>query len=255
MLSRNGSVNIGILLAITLFELVAVSFSAAPDKDKPTYKITGSEATLVGTISFIGSPPGPMRIDMSADPACESVNPKRTTDWVIVTNQKLANAFVYVRGESLNAYLFDPSLAEVTLEHKGCRYVPHVLAMQTQQTLKIINSDPTTHNTHFGPKNNPEWNQSQPPGAVAIEHRFTSPELFIPVKDNQHPWEKAYVSVFSHPFFAISSTDGSYKISGLPPGQYTIVAWHERLGEQTVDVFLAGSERKNIDFTFRAPNH
>ncbi len=194
MLSRNGSVNIGILLAIALFGLVAVSLSAAPDQDKPTYKITGSE-------------------------------------------------------------VFDPSLAEVTLEHKGCRYVPHVLAMQTQQTLKIINSDPTTHNTHFGPKNNPEWNQSQPPGAVAIEHRFTSPELFIPVKDNQHPWEKAYVSVFSHPFFAISSTDGSYKISGLPPGQYTIVAWHERLGEQTVDVFLAGSERKNIDFTFRAPNH
>jgi hypothetical protein len=50
----------------------------------------------------------------------------------------------------------------------------------------------------------------------------------------------------------VSSTDGSYKISGLPPGQYTVVAWHEKLGEQTIGVFLAGSEQKNLDFTFKA---
>jgi len=96
--------------------------------------------------------------------------------------------------------------------------------MQTQQTLKIVNSDPATHNDHPTPKNNLEWNQSQPPGAAALEQRFGWPELFIPIKDNQHPWGKAYAAVFSHPFFSVSDKDGSYKISGLPPGQYSVVA-------------------------------
>ena len=248
------SAKLVVLLAIPLC-LVGISFSAAIHQDKPTYKSTGSEATLMGTISFAGTPPKPLRIDTSGDPICEMVNPDPTTDWVIVTNQKLANVVVYVRGELLNSYSFDAPSPDVTLEHKGCRYEPHVLGMQTLQTLRIVNSDPTTHNTHPTPKNNREWNQSQPPGAAALEQRFAWPELFIPIKDNQHPWEKAYVGVFSHPFFSVSGTDGSYKISGLPPGQYTVVAWHERLGEQTLDVFLAGSEQKNLDFTFKASDH
>jgi carboxypeptidase family protein len=246
---------IAVLLTIAVFGVVGLSYSAATIQDKPTYKAMGSEATLEGTISFVGKPPKPMHIDTSADPICGTINPDPITDWVIVTDQKLANVFVYVRGESLNTYSFDAPSGDVTLEHKGCRYVPHVLGMQTQQTLKILNSDPTTHNTHPTPKNNREWNQSQPPGAAALEQRFAWPELFIPIKDNQHPWEKAYVGVFSHPFFSVSGKDGSYKISGLPPGQYTVVAWHERFGEQTIDVFLAGSEQKNLDFAFKASDH
>jgi len=247
--------NIVILLAGTLCCLVGVSFSAAIHQDKPTYKTTGSEGTIVGTISFVGTPPEPLHIDTSADPICENVNPDPTSDWVVVNNQKLANVFVYVRGESLNAYSFEATSAEVTLEHRGCRYVPHVLGVQTNQTLKILNNDPTTQNTHAMPKNNPDWNQSQVPAGAALELRFRSPELFVPMRDNQHPWEKAYVGVFSHPFFSVSSTDGSYKISGLPPGQYTVVAWHEKLGQQTVDLFLAGREQKNLDFTFKASDH
>jgi len=255
MRSRNASSIICAVFTIALLGIMDLSFSAATNQDKPTYKITGSEATLVGTISFLGIPPEPLRIDTSADPICETVNPGLTTDWLVVNNQKLANVLVYVRGASLDAYSFDAPSPDVTLEHKGCRYVPRVLGMLQQQTLKILNSDPTTHNTHPIPKNNREWNQSQPPGAAAIEKRFASPELFIPIKDNQHPWEKAYVGVFSHPFFSVSGTDGSYNISGLPPDQYTVVAWHEKLGEQTVDVFLAGSEQKSLDFTFKASNH
>lgn len=243
-----------IFLAIT-FCLVGVSFSAEIHQDKPIYKPTGGEATLMGTISFSGTPPGPFGIDTSADPVCEKANPELLTDQVVVTDQKLANVVIYVRGEMLNWYSFDAPPADVMLEHKDCRYVPHVLGIQIHQTLKILNSDETTHNTHPTPKNNREWNQSQPPGSTALEQRFASPELFIPFKDNQHPWEKAYVGVFSHPFFSVSGTDGSYKISGLPAGQYTVVAWHEKFGEQTVDLFMAGSEQKNLDFTFKASGH
>jgi hypothetical protein len=251
----NALPTIFILLATLMTVFVTVPLNSATSQNKPTYRATGDEANLVGTISFAGVPPEPRRIDMSADPICEAVNPESATEDVMVTDSKLANVFVYARtGDPLDAYLFDVSSAEVTLEHKGCHYVPHVLGMQTQQILKILNSDPTTHNTHPTPKNNREWNQSQPPGGDPIEQHFPLPELFIPIRDNQHPWEKAYVGVFSHPFFSVSATDGTYKITGLPAGQYTIVAWHEKYGEQTVDVSFGSREQKRLDFTFKAAN-
>ena len=243
-----------ILLATQITIFTAVPLNSATSQNKPTYRATGDEATLVGTISFAGVPPEPRRFDMSADPICETVNPESATEDVIVTDGKLANVFVYARtGDALDAYVFDIPSAEVTLEHRGCHYVPHILGMQTQQILMILNGDPTTHNTHAIPKNNPEWSQTQPPDVPAFEKRIARPELLIPIKDDQHPWEKAYVSVLSHPFFAVSSKDGSYKISGLPPGRYTIVAWHEKYGEQTADVSIARKEQKTLDLTFNAP--
>jgi len=242
-----------IVLTTLITILSTVYLKSATGQNKPIYKPTGEEASLVGTISFAGVPPEPRQIDMSADPICETVNPESATlptEDVIVTDGKLANVFIYVRAaDPLDAYSFDAPSTEVTLEHKGCRYVPHMLGLQTEQTLKILNSDPTTHNTHPTPKNNREWNQSQMPGAV-IEQRFASPELFIPIRDNQHPWERAYVGVFSHPFFAVSNKDGGYRIAGLPPGQYTIVAWHEKYGEQKIDISVGSREQRTLDFTF-----
>jgi hypothetical protein len=252
---RNAFSTIGVLLATLIAILVTVALNSVTSQNKPTYKATGEEASLVGTISFAGVPPEPRQIDLSADPICEAVNPESATlptEDVIVTDGKLANVFIYVRaGDPLDAYSFDGPSTEVRIEHKGCRYVPHMLGMRTEQTLKIFNNDPTNHNTHWMPKNNREWNESQPPGATPIEQRFESPELFIPMKDNHHPWEKAYVGVLSHPFFAVSNKDGSYRIAGLPPGQYTIVAWHEKYGEQKIDISVGSREQKTLDFTFK----
>jgi hypothetical protein len=170
---------IGIFLSIgtLLFILVSIS-TATTTQEKTLYKPSGSEATIVGTISFAGTPQARV-IDMSADPICEKVNAERTSDWVVVTDHKLANVVVYVRSESLNAYSFDAPSPEVTLEHRGCQLVPHVIGMLPQQTLKILNSDPTTHNTHAIGKNNRDWNQSQSPGAAALKQHFSLPELFI----------------------------------------------------------------------------
>jgi len=249
------SLEFGSAVALGVLVLIGSSMNTATTQERPIYKSTGGEATIVGKILFAGKPPKPMRIDMSADPICYKVNPHPTTDWIIVNAHKLANVVVYVRSDSLDAYSFETPSSEVTLEHRGCRYVPHVLGIQTNQTLKILNSDPTFQNTYIGLKNNPYWNHAQDVGAPPLKLRLVSPELFAPVKTALHPWEKAYLSVFSHPFFSISGTDGSYKISGLPPGQYTIVAWHEKLGEQSVDLFLAGSEHKFLDFTYNASDH
>ena len=250
-----------VVIAATIFTVAAASVPTTTPSEKlrnqgkVVYQPTGSEGTISGKTLFDGQPPQPRRIDGSADPVCEAGDRELYTEDVIVKAGKLANVFVYVEsGDALNWYSFEAPTTEVSVAHNGCQLVPHVLGMRLQQTLKIANDDGTTHNSHLVPKMNPDWNQSQPPGAEPLTHKFTAPEIFIPLKCNQHPWEKANISVLDHPFFAVSGLNGAYSISGLPPGQYSVVARHERFGEQRSEVSVGVKETKNLDFSFKAPD-
>jgi len=245
------------LLTIGAMSVMPTRFSGVLGRQgKLTYQPTGSEGKLTGKVSFAGKIPQRYKIDTGADPVCTDASPDLYTDDVIITAGNLANVLVYVQsGDMLELYAFDAPKSEVSLAHRGCRFVPHLLGMQQAQTLKIANEDATTHNTHLRSKDNGDWNQSQPENSAPLEKKFEKPELLIPAKDNQHPWEKAYVSVFSHPFFAVSTQNGSYQISGLPPGQYTVVAWHERFGEQRSEILVGVSEQKHLDFTFKPPEN
>jgi hypothetical protein len=119
------------------------------------------------------------------------------------------------------------------------------------QTIKIVNSDPTTHNIHPTPKDNREWNESQAPQSAPIEKTFAREEVLLPVKCNQHPWMRMYVNVVKSPFHAVSGADGKYEIKGLPPGEYTIAFVHEKFGEQDQKVTLAAKDSKTVDTTFK----
>lgn len=245
------------LLTIGALSVMPTRFSGVLGRQgKLTYQPTGSEGKITGKVSFAGKIPQRKLIDTSADPACQAANPELFTDDVIITASKLANVFVYVEsGDMLELYAFDAPKPDVLLAHRGCSFVPHVLGMQQSQTLKIANEDATTHNTHIRSKENSDWNQSQPEDSPPLEKKFATPELLIPVKDNQHPWERAYVTVLSHSFFAVSARNGSYQISGLPPGQYTVVARHELFGEQRAEISVGVREQKNLDFTFKQPEN
>ncbi len=217
---------------------------------KTPYVRTGNEATLAGTVNLIGKRPKRLLIDSSPDPVCgENIR----TEWFEGEKGRLANVVVYVKSEALEGLTFEPPAAAVTLEHRNCSYVPHVVAMQAGQRLMMLNADLTHHNTHPIPKHNREWNLTQMQGSAPLVKVFELPELAIPFKDNQHPWEKAYLSIFSHPFFAVTDRNGNFKIEGLPPGAYTLISWHERLGEKTTEVVLLPGETKDLSFAFEAP--
>ena|SRR5215212_3038295 len=220
--------------------------------DKRLYQPTGNEAVLTGTISVNGPIPKPLRIDMTADPVCVDLNPQPETEWLITNDNKLVNAFVYIKnGDPLQAYRFELPVSEVVLQRKNCQYSPRVLGLRVGQRLVIPNNDPTQHNTHPTPKLNQEWNQTQPPQSSPLIKTFTRPEVLIPFKCNQHPWEKAYVSVLDHPFFAVTDEIGNFEIRGLPAGAYTLVVWHEKLGEQEREITVVDGESRRIDFTFK----
>ena len=146
---------------------------------------------------------------------------------------------------------FDVPKEAITLDQSGCKYHPHVMGVMAGQTIKIVNSDPTTHNIHPTPKDNREWNESQPPQAAALEKTFAREELMLPVKCNQHPWMRMFVNVTKSPFYAVTGPDGKYEIKGLPPGDYTIAFVQEKMGEQTMKVTLAAKDSKTVDATFK----
>jgi len=204
-------------------------------------------ATVSGTVKFDGAAPKASKIDMSQDPGCKGMN---EAEGVVVSGGDLANVFVYVK-DGLGNRTFDVPKDPVVLDQKGCQYHPHVLGVIAGQTVQIKNDDPTTHNIHPTPKDNREWNESQPPSSPAIEKNFAREEIMLPVKCNQHPWMKMYVNVVKSPFFAVSGKDGKYEIKGLPPGDYTIAFVHEKLGEQDQKVTVAAKESKTVDQSFK----
>lgn len=217
---------------------------------KPKYKSNGDEGTVSGKISFQGPPPAPRKLDMNAEPPCAQKNPNAVSEEVIANNGYLQNVFVYVKGGPADRNSFDPPSEPVILDQSGCRYLPHVLGIMTQQTLRITNSDPVNHNIHPTPRVNPEWNESQGPGAAPKEKQFNRPETLVPVKCNIHPWMKAHIGVLAHPFHAVSGADGSYKIQGVPPGDYTLVSWHEKYGEKTEKIKVDPKGTVTKDFSF-----
>lgn len=210
-------------------------------------------ATIRGTVHFAGVAPASVEIDMGMDPGCMLASKEKnfSQQFVVGKTGGLANVYVYIK-EGLEGQNFETPSTPVVLDQKGCRYEPHVLALMAGQTLRIENSDPTMHNIHAQPNaaSNPEWNLSQMPKAAPIDKTFHDPEVMMPIKCNQHPWMKAYVSVAANPFYAVSDAGGNFEITGLPPGNYTIAAVHEALGEQTQNVSVAPKESKTVDFNY-----
>jgi len=239
------------------------------DTGTPTgtkYATTGNEGTITGKVSLTGDAPAPQKLDMAQDANCAKKNPDAMTETLMAKDGKLQNVFVYIKegttadNKKIVDFTFDTPAAEVVLDQNGCHYAPHVMGMQVNQKLKVTNSDPTGHNINAMPdkaKGNEAFNESQGPGAAAISKTFKRAETLIPVKCNQHPWMKAYIGVLKHPFFAVSSADGSFELKGVPPGTYTVVAWQEKGGagkgtEKTMQVTVSPKGSATADFTFDA---
>lgn len=250
MVKRNApALLLAILALISLVGCGGKDNSSVRKKDRPDYVSKGDEGTITGKVVFAGAPPQLEAINMTGDAAC-AASGDSSPDVIVINNGRLKNVFVYIRGAGVDDYRF-PSGATVVLDQKNCRYVPHVLGLQAGQTLRITNSDQTDHNVHPTPKKNQGFNISQAHGEQAIERRFDNEEVMIPVQCNQHNWMRANIGVLDHPFFAVSGEDGSFTIKNVPPGDYTLVFWHEVYGEQSVPVTVAPKSTVTRDAEYK----
>jgi len=174
-------------------------------------------------------------------------------DVIVNDNGTLRNVFVYVKSGLPSGRTYEVPKEPVIIEQKGCEYIPHVFGMMAKQLLLIKNDDDTLHNIHAMPTVNEEFNKGQPAGSPDLKRTFTKPEVMVHFKCDVHPWMSAYVGVMDNPFYSVTGADGTFVLKGLPAGDYEIVAWHEKYGEQSQKVKVADGETKTVDFKFSKP--
>jgi hypothetical protein len=245
-----------VALAVSLAACGGGQETAAPVSVEAPAGKTVDAATageVTGIVSLDGMAPKNEPIKMNADPVCVKQNTTpQFQETYTVADGKLGNVFVYVK-DGLGDYSFETPTAPAMIDQKNCRYTPHVFGMRVGQPLEISNSDPTLHNIHALPTNNQEFNTGQPIQGMKTTHVFTAKEVMVPFKCDVHGWMNAYVGVLDHPYFAVTAQDGAFSLKNLPPGTYTLEAWHEKLGAQSQEVTIGEKESRQIAFTFAAP--
>jgi plastocyanin len=209
-------------------------------------------SSITGTITFDGKVPTLRPLAMDADPACakKHTGPVPNEMLVLGSGNTMGNILVWVSKGLPSGKTWPAPKTPVTLDQKGCQYVPHVQGIMVGQAYRILNSDGVLHNVHALPKINAGFNQPMPPTMKEKSVTFAKPEPVFQIKCDVHPWMLAYVGVFTHPFFSTTRTDGKFTISGLDPGTYEITAWHEKLGTQTASVTVGANETKTQNFKF-----
>lgn len=209
-------------------------------------------ATLTATVRFEGEVPKPEMMRLDGDPKCVAENgasERPSEDIVIGEGKSVQNVFVYVKS-ALGDYTFPTPTTPVILDQQKCRYTPRVLGIRTGQPLAIRNGDPLLHNVRADGALNRPFNMGHPIQGTTFNRTFTTAEVMVPFRCDVHAWMRAWVGVLDHPFYGVTAANGRTTIAGLPPGTYTIEAWHEKLGTKTQQVTVAAKDSKDVAFTF-----
>ncbi len=196
-----------------------------------------------GIVKFEGPAPSPAIVSPANTPAILDEK------LIVNPNHTLRNAVISIKNPPDRG---PPVSDNATLDQLNCQYVPHVLAVTTEQKVLVKNSDPTLHNIHCLSKLQPEQNIGTPRQGDTKELTFHAPE-FIRVACDVHPWMRAYVAVFDHSYFAVTDADGAFELPSLPAGVYTLACWQERLGSQETKVTITPNTITQITFTYAIP--
>ena len=212
-------------------------------------------SSINGTVTFEGKAPVLKPLAMNADPACAKMHSAPVPNEMLVlgNGNTMGNIMVWVSKGLPAGKTYPAPKTPVTLDQKGCQYVPHVMGVMVGQPYKILNSDGILHNVHALPKINRAFNRAMPATVKEASATFDKPEAVFQIKCDVHPWMSAYVGAFTHPFYSVTRPDGKFNISGLDPGTYEITAWHERLGTQTATITVGANDTKTQNIKFTAP--
>jgi len=226
----------------------AVEGSVAPEQQTPAPPVT-----VKGGVRLKGEMPKRNRLKVDGDPKCAALHggtPLLADDIVADAAGHVQWAIVYVK-DGLGELKFTPPKTPVLVEQKGCRFEPHVFGVMAGQEVKFRNGDPLMHIIHVIPRNNREFGFSQEKPGEEREKIFANKET-IKVICDVHPWMAAWAVVLDHPFHAVTGPDGKYSIRGLPPGKYTLEAWHEKYKSVTQEIQVKEGEAASADFVLEA---
>jgi hypothetical protein len=215
---------------------------------------TAAAGTIQGEIKFEGKTGRRRPVDMAADANCQHAH----GDAVVLSERyehaegtdNLVHVFVYI---SDGVGKTDVPAEAAKFDQEGCVYLPHVLGVVKDQKVDIHNSDNTLHNVNCKPEENDAFNRGMGPG-TQMEVAFDEQEMGIDVKCDVHPWMSGYIHVMDHPYFAVSDSEGKFKIENVPAGKYELSVWYETNryapAKETIKVEVGEDETVTADFTY-----
>ncbi|MYJ44661.1 MAG: hypothetical protein F4069_04950 [Rhodothermaceae bacterium] len=228
-----------------------VSQESGSDDAAETVAVTPmGSGGVSGSVMFTGTPAERTPVRMNDDCTDERDTEALSED-LLVNDGAVQNVFVYVSAGLPDGYAYPTPSEPAVMDQEGCMYVPRVMGLQIGQTNRVSYSDPFQHNVHPVPEENRGFNESTPGIGDYLEKTFLVPEVMISVKCDVHSWMQAYIGVLDHPYFATTDAGGSFMISGLPDGDYTLTAWHEQLGEQTMAVTVADGAMADASISYQ----
>jgi hypothetical protein len=211
-----------------------------------SFQLAGA-ADITGKVKLKGTPKPEIPIQLDATCGKLHDKPVTTRHFVVGADNGLANVFVYIKQGAPKSP--PPAGDSPVLDQTGCMYEPYVMGVVTGQKFKVRNSDSLLHNVHATPKVNKEFNFAQVSKGQENEKSFDQPEVLVRVKCDVHGWMFAYIGVVDHPYFAVTDKDGNFTIKNVPPGKYTVEAYHLKAGAKTQET----DGTKKLEFELEAP--
>lgn len=203
--------------------------------------------TLTGKVDFTGAAPAAAKLDRSADAYCAKT--PASDESIVVKSGKLVNVWVHVVKGAPDAPAADGA-PEVVVDQAACTYRPRVQTAVMGQKVVAKNTDPILHNVHTYLGKATLFNKGMPDASAKPITHVASKDGVIRWKCDVHPWMRAFIGVNRNAFQAITGDDGSFKIEGIPPGTYTVEAWHEVFGAKTVEVTVEAGKPASASFSF-----
>ena len=226
-----------------LVAIVAAGLAGAQDGYRETTVTNG--ATISGEATYAGSPPGPFVVWVKKN--AEVFGEKLPDERIVVSRAgKIKNVLVTLEGIKEGKRWPDQRRQ---LVNQGGLFVPHLQAVRTGSQVEVINRDPVLHNSHAYLDGKTLFNLAQPTKDQVIRRPLRRAGL-VDVVCDAHDWMNGWIAVLGHPYFAITGEDGGYAIADVPPGAYTLTAWHEKLGRQQQPVTVKAREQKKVSVTF-----
>jgi hypothetical protein len=198
--------------------------------------------TIAGNVTYQGAVPTRKIIPTKDKSVCGDI--REEPEITVGADKGVLDSVVYLKGVAKGKAWQKPAKPPEIVNEK-CVFVPHVQAVPVG-SLVIVNSDPVMHNTHGFLQKATVFNVALPMKGQRIERKLTKPGM-VRVECDAHGWMLAWVYAAENPYYAVTGKDGAFRITDVPPGSYTLVAWHELTGETEVPVTVKAKEGANVD--------